>query len=149
MKQRIAIVIPCNNEELTIRSLVSDFKATLPEAQIHVFDNCSTDRTRDEALTAGAHVHYVSSLGKGVVVTNMFRAVEADIYVMVDGDNTYPPEYVLDLIRPIIDREAEMVVGTRLDRHRKRSFRPLHIFGNKLVVGLINVLFGAKLTDVL
>lgn len=149
MKPRIAVIIPCRNEELTVREVVSGFKAVLPDAAIHVFDNRSTDRTADEARAAGAVVHYVGVPGKGNVVRHMFRNVDADVYVMVDGDSTYPPDRVHDLMAPVLKGDAEMVVGARLREYGEEAFRPLHVLGNKLIVGLINVLFSARLTDAL
>ncbi len=149
MNQQIAVIIPCHNEETTIQAVVKGFRAVLPEAAIHVFDNCSTDRTSEEAWAAGAHVHYVAIKGKGVVVRHMFREVDADVYVMVDGDDTYPSENVSDLIGPILKGDAEMVVGARLQVFEQSAFRRLHVAGNKLIVGLINLLFQSRLTDAL
>jgi len=149
MKQRIAVVIPCHNEELTVRKVATDFKTALPEAEIHVFDNCSTDRTSEEALAAGAFVHFVAAKGKGVVVRAMFREIDADLYIMVDGDDTYPPDMARELLKPVTGGEAQMVVGARLHRYEQNAFRRLHVIGNKMIVGLINTLFQARLTDAL
>lgn len=146
---RIAIFIPCYNEGVTIRKVVSDFRREIPEADVHVFDNNSGDNTRDEALAAGATVHHVPVQGKGAVVRQIFRTIECDVGVMVDGDDTYPADRVRDLIQPVLQGRAEMVVGTRLQQHESASFRPLHVFGNQLVLQSINTLFGARLTDVL
>jgi glycosyltransferase involved in cell wall biosynthesis len=146
---KIAILIPCYNEAITISKVVADFRAAIPEGEIHVFDNLSKDGTGDIARAAGAIVHLVPVQGKGAVVRQMFREIECDIGVMVDGDDTYPADRVRAMIQPVIDGRAEMVVGTRLQKHEDASFRPLHVFGNQLVLKSINVLFGASLSDVL
>jgi glycosyltransferase involved in cell wall biosynthesis len=146
---KIAILIPCYNEAITIGKVVADFKAAIPEAEIHVFDNLSIDGTGNIAHRAGAIVHLVPVQGKGAVVRQMFRVVDCDIGIMVDGDDTYPADKVRAVMQPVIDGRADMVVGTRLQKHEDASFRPLHVFGNQLVLRSINVLFGAKLSDVL
>jgi glycosyltransferase involved in cell wall biosynthesis len=145
----IAILIPGYNEAVTIAKVIADFKREIPEAAIHVFDNRSADTTAAIARAAGATVHFVATQGKGAVVRQMFRSINADIGVMVDGDDTYPATEVRKLIQPILDGRADMVVGTRLTQHEDTSFRPLHVFGNQLVLRTINVLFGARLSDVL
>lgn len=145
----IAVVIPCHNEAQTIRAVVEGFKKNLSEASIHVFDNCSSDGTADVARDAGAIVHLVPARGKGEVVRAMFRDVDASVFVMVDGDQTYPPERARDLIQPIIDGRADMVVGTRLQQSDASVFRPLHILGNTIVGKAINALFDARFSDVL
>lgn len=146
---KVAIMIPCYNEEVTIAKVVSDFQNAIPEADIHVFDNRSKDRTAEIARAAGAKVHYVPLQGKGQVVRAMFRDVDADVFVMVDGDDTYPADRVRALIEPVLQGQADMVVGTRLSQHEDQSFRPLHVFGNNLVLNSINFLFRADLHDVL
>jgi glycosyltransferase involved in cell wall biosynthesis len=146
---RIAILIPCHDEAITIGKVVADFRLAIPEAEIHVFDNNSRDNTAETARAAGAEVHRVPVQGKGAVVREMFRVVDAEFAVMVDGDDTYPADRVRDLLQPVLDGRAEMVVGTRLQQHEDASFRPLHVFGNQLVLRSINALFGAKLTDVM
>ena len=146
---QIAVLVPCYNESATIASVVADFRRELPEAQVHVFDNNSSDGSGALALAAGAAVHPVPTQGKGEVVRAMFRDVEADIFVMVDGDGTYPAHRVRELMAPIIEGGAEMVVGTRLQNYDSNSFRPLHVFGNALVLQVINAFFGAQLTDVM
>lgn len=145
----IAVVIPCHNEALTIGAVVEGFRKSLPEASIHVFDNGSSDGTADVARAAGAEVHLVPTRGKGEAVRAMFRDVDADVFVMVDGDLTYPAERARDLVRPIIEGRADMVVATRLQQHDSSSFRPLHVLGNRIVLKCINVLFDAQLSDVL
>src|SRR5215831_1470658 len=111
---KIAVLVPCFNEDVTVAQVVRDFKTALPEAEIVVFDNNSTDRTAELAREAGAIVHVERRQGKGFVVLRMFETIEADIYVMVDGDNTYPAEAVRRLIEPIVEGRADMVVGSRL-----------------------------------
>ena len=145
----IAVVIPCHNEALTIGAVVEGFQRNLPEASIHVFDNSSSDRTADIARAAGAVVHPVPTLGKGEVVRAMFRDVDADVFVMVDGDQTYPAERARDLIQPIIEGRADMVVATRLQQHNAAGFRPFHALGNRMVLKLINALFDVQFSDVL
>ena len=108
-RPRIAILIPCYNEELTIGKVVRDFRAEVPDAEIYVFDNNSSDRTVEQAREAGARIAHERRQGKGFVVQSMFSQVEADVYVMVDGDATYPPAEVHKLIEPILRGEADMV----------------------------------------
>jgi len=147
----IAVLIPCYNEEATVAKVITDFRKQLPSAEIYVYDNNSTDNTADVARKAGAIVRCEPRKGKGNVVRSMFQNIEADVYIMVDGDDTYPAESVHDLIEPIIKMEAEMVVGDRLSSttYQKENKRPFHIFGNKLVVFFINTLFKASLHDVM
>lgn len=146
---RIAVAIPCHNEARTVGAVIAAFRECLPEASIHVLDNSSSDDTARIAREAGATVHPVPALGKGEVVRVMFREIDSDILIMVDGDQTYPPERARDLMQPIIDGRAEMVVGTRLGQPGAGSFRPWHVFGNKLVIRAINALFQARLSDAL
>lgn len=145
----LVVAIPCYNEALTIARVVEDFRKALPEAQIHVFDNNSSDGTGEIAARAGATLHFVAGAGKGEVVRAMFRELDADVFVMVDGDNTYPADRVRELIAPVLAGRAEMVVATRLGSYRSASFRALHVFGNRLVLRCINTLFGTRLSDVL
>jgi len=145
----IAVMIPCLNEQQTVGKVVADFRAALPQASIHVFDNRSTDRTAERAREAGAFMHYVPRPGKGHVVREMFREIDADVAVMVDGDDTYPAECVVDLVAPVLAREADMAVGSRLANSQEKSFRSFHKLGNHVVRDAINFAFGAKLTDVL
>lgn len=146
---RIAILIPCYNEAATIGAVVDDFRGHCPEAAVHVFDNASTDASAEIARGRGAIVHPVPVRGKGAVVRSMFRDVDADVYVMVDGDSTYPADRVRTLVGPVEQGEAEMVVGTRLHEYQPSSFRPLHVFGNELVLRTINMFFRSSLTDVM
>lgn len=145
----IAVVIPCHNEALTIGAVIEGFRRNLPEASIHVFDNSSSDTTADIARAAGAVVHPVPTRGKGEVVRAMFRDVDAEVFVMVDGDQTYPAERARDLIQPILEGRADMVVATRLQQHNAAGFRPFHVLGNRMVLRLINALFDVQLSDVL
>jgi len=149
MPPRVAVVIPCFNEEPTIAKVIEDFRRELPAADIYVFDNLSTDRTAAVASAAGARVCKVKLRGKGQVVARMMEVVPADIHVMVDGDDTYPADRVGDLIGPLLNEEADMVVGARLAEFTGEAFRPLHVMGNRLVRGLINAIFRCRLTDIL
>ena len=135
---RIAVLIPCLNEEVTISKVVQDFRNELPGATIYVFDNNSTDRTTELAEAEGAVVIPERKRGKGYVIASMFRKVDADYYVMVDGDDTYSASHVQALLRPLLDGEADMTVATRLNEYEEESFRPLHVFGNNLVRSLVN-----------
>jgi glycosyltransferase involved in cell wall biosynthesis len=147
--ERIAVLIPCYNEAATIGKVVDDFRAALPEASIYVFDNCCTDQTAEIARQHNAIVLHEPRKGKGYVVEAMLDRVEADYFLMVDGDDTYPAERAKDLLKPVMNDEADMVVGARLSEFDHQSFRPLHVAGNGLVRKLINLIFGAELTDIL
>ena len=111
---KVAVLVPCYNEELTIGKVIDDFKRELPEADIYVYDNNSKDKTYEIAKAHGAIVRKETRQGKGNVVRSMFRDVDADIYIMIDGDDTYPAECVRELMQPIIDGEADMGIGDRL-----------------------------------
>jgi len=145
----IALLIPCYNEELTVADVVRQFRAQLPEADIYVFDNNSNDRTVECALAAGAQVFYERRQGKGYVVQSMFRQVDADIYIMVDGDGTYPPAEVHRLIEPVLRDEADMVVGSRLHDESSSQFKSLNRMGNKMFLSVLNSVFKVKITDML
>ncbi|HIV09925.1 MAG TPA: glycosyltransferase [Candidatus Spyradenecus faecavium] len=147
---KIAVLLPCYNESLTIEKVVKDFRAQLPDADIWVYDNNSTDGSGDLARAAGAKVRHVRQQGKGHVVRRMFQEVEADVYVMVDADDTYPADEVQKLIQPIVDGEADMVNGDRLSStYMTENKRPGHNFGNTLVCTLIRVLWGQRVHDVM
>ena len=149
-KPKTAVLIPCYNEARTIAKTVSDFRAALPEAEIHVFDNASTDDSAALALAAGANVISVPRRGKGNVVRAMFREVDADVYVLVDGDDTYPAGEVDKLIRPILERRADMVAGDRLSTtYHAENTRPGHSFGNALVCFLVSYLWDKKVRDLM
>jgi glycosyltransferase involved in cell wall biosynthesis len=146
---RIAVLIPCHNEALTVGKVVRDFRAALPEAAIYVFDNASTDDTAALARAAGATLVAVPAKGKGHVVRSMFRDVDADVFLMVDGDDTYPADRARAVLAPVLDGDADMVVGTRLEAHHDSAFRRFHGFGNRLVRGVISRLFNTSIADVL
>jgi glycosyltransferase involved in cell wall biosynthesis len=148
-RRHIAVLIPCYNEERTVAEVVTSFREQLPHATIYVFDNNSTDRTAEKARDAGAIVFREPRRGKGFVVQSMFRRVEAEVYVMVDGDATYSPEGVHDLIAPIVAGDADMVVGSRLHPDTKSDFKQLNRWGNRLVLAILNSIFRVQLTDIL
>jgi glycosyltransferase involved in cell wall biosynthesis len=145
----VAVIVPCHNEASTIAAVVRAFKKALPEAAVHVFDNASVDGTAEVAQSAGAIVHSVPVRGKGEVVRAMFRDVDADIYLMVDGDGTYHAEGARQLLQAIVRGRAEMVVATRLEDQAEGAFRPLHVAGNRMILKTINALFDVNFTDVL
>ena len=148
-KPELAILIPCYNEESTIGKVIQDFRSQLPEAAIYVFDNCCSDRTAEIAKANGAQVISEARRGKGFVVESMMGTIAADLYVLVDGDDTYPAERVHDLLEPVRLGKADMVVGARLAANAGENFRPLHLFGNRLVCKLINKIFHSNLTDIM
>lgn len=145
----IAAIIPCYNEEFTIAKVIFDIRNVLPEAKIYVFDNNSTDKTAEIARSLGAIVIKEKRQGKGFVVQSMFNKVDANVYIMVDGDDTYDISNVGDMVSMVLNDEADMVVGNRLKTYTGKSFRPLHTFGNKLVRFLINKLFRTNLKDIM
>ena len=150
VKEKIAVLVPCYNEELTVTKVVKDFKKALPTADIYVYNNNSKDKTREKAIKAGAIVRDEFAQGKGNVVRSMFREIDADVYVMVDGDDTYPAEEVKKLIAPVLEGKADMVIGDRLSStYYEENKRPFHNFGNSLVKGLINFLFKSDLEDIM
>ena len=150
-EEKIAVLIPCYNEELTIEKVIKDFRRELPEADIYVYNNNSKDRTEEIAKKNGAIVVNEYRQGKGNVVRSMFRDIEADIYVMVDGDDTYPAEFVHKLIEPIREGKADMAIGDRLSNgtYQKENKRHFHEFGNNLVKKAINLLFKTDLKDIM
>ena len=145
---KIAVVIPCYQEELTIGKVVHDFRRELPDAEIYVYDNNCTDRTAENARAAGAIVRREKRQGKGFVIASIFEQVDADILVMVDGDDTYEASRVHELLAPIFEDEADTTSATRLHAHTSKSFRPFHLLGNRLVCGIINWMFKSHVTDV-
>jgi glycosyltransferase involved in cell wall biosynthesis len=149
MKPKIAVLIPCYNEELTVGQVVRDFRKQLPDADIYVFDNNSTDRTVEVAREAGARIAFERRQGKGYVVQAMFREVDADLYVMVDGDDTYPAAEVQKLIAPVKAGEADVAVGSRLTNASQSEFRALNRLGNRFFLNIINFIFRVKLSDIL
>lgn len=149
--EKIAVLIPCYNEELTIEKVIKDFKRELPDADIYVYNNNSKDRTKEIAIKNGAIVVDEYKQGKGNVVRSQFRDIDADIYVMVDGNDTYPAEFVHKLIEPVKNGEADMTIGDRLSNgtYKKENKRPFHELGNNLVKKSINVLFKTDLKDIM
>lgn len=148
---KIAVLIPCYNEEVTIHKVVSDFKRELPEADIYVYDNNSSDDTSKLAKDAGAIVRFEPRQGKGNVVRQMFRDIDADCYLMVDGDDTYPAESARELCEPILNGEADMTVGDRLSKgtYAEENKRAFHGFGNDLVRAMIKWIYGYSFDDVM
>lgn len=147
---KIAILIPCYNESKTIKKVVTDFKRELPEATIYVYDNNSSDGTDEIARNAGAVVRYEYQQGKGNVIRRMFAEVDADCYVMVDGDDTYPANQVREMVNKVLDRQVDMVVGDRLSStYFEENKRPFHNLGNSLVRGSINTLFKNDIKDIM
>ncbi len=147
---KIAVLIPCYNEEKTIERVVSDFKKHLPEAIIYVYDNNSTDKTASLAKSAGAIVRHEYSQGKGNVIRRMFREINAEVYIMVDGDATYSAADAPNMVKMIKEKRAEMVVGDRLSgAYYEENKRAFHNFGNNLVRLLINKIFKSDITDIM
>ena len=146
----IAVLIPCYNESQTIEKVVRDFRAALPEAAIYVYDNNSTDASAELARRAGAIVRHEYKQGKGNVIRRMFREVDARCYLMVDGDDTYPAENAPEMVRLVLERQADMVVGDRLSStYFTQNKRPFHNSGNALVRFCVNRLFGSDITDIM
>ena len=148
---KVAVLIPCYNEELTVEKVVNDFKRELPESEVYVYNNNSKDKTAEIAQNAGAIVINEYKQGKGNVIRSMFRDIEADIYVMVDGDDTYPAKSVHELIEFVALGKADMATGDRLTNgtYTKQNKRHFHNFGNNLVKNSINVLFHKNLKDIM
>ena len=147
----VAVLVPCYNEAVTIAKVIDDFRRCLPDAIVYVYDNNSTDGTADIAREHGAVVRHESRQGKGRVVRSMVRDIDADYYIMVDGDDTYPAEAAVELLRPLIDDKADMVVGDRLSNgsYGDENDRAFHGFGNNLVRWLIKRIYGFKFSDVM
>ena len=148
--KKIAVLIPCYNEALTVAKVVKDYKEALPEADIYVYDNNSTDGTDRLARDAGAIVRYEYKQGKGNVIRSMFRDIDADCYLMIDGDDTYPAENAREMCDLILEGKADMVIGDRLSStYFQENKRPFHNFGNRLVRFLINTLFHNEVKDIM
>ncbi len=148
--KKIAVLIPCYNESKTIKKVVEDYKKALPEADIYVYDNNSNDHTDEIARKAGAIVKYEYRQGKGNVIRSMFKDIDADCYLMIDGDDTYPAENAKEMCDLILDKKADMVIGDRLSStYFTENKRPFHNFGNRLVRGLINFLFESDVRDIM
>ncbi len=149
-KKSIAVLIPCYNEAKTIEKVVKDYKKVLPEATIYVYDNNSTDGTDEIARKAGAEVRYEYRQGKGNVIRTMFREIEADCYLMIDGDDTYPSENAREMCDLVLNGKADMVIGDRLSStYFTENKRPFHNFGNRIVRWLINFLFKNEVKDIM
>ena len=147
---KIAVLIPCYNESHTIAKVVKDYKEALPEATIYVYDNNSTDDSAKLAKEAGAVVRYEFKQGKGNVMRRMFMEIDADCYLMVDGDDTYPADSAREMVDAVLNRKADMVVGDRLSAtYFTENKRPFHNFGNRLVRWSINTLFGSSIRDIM
>lgn len=149
--EKIAVLIPCYNEALTIKKVINDFQKQLPDADIYVYDNNSTDNTYEIALNEGAIVKKEPRQGKGNVIRQMFFDIEADFYLMVDGDDTYPAEYASELLAALREERADMVIGDRLSNgtYFNENKRAFHDFGNNLVKNSINYLYKAQIKDVM
>lgn len=146
----IAVLIPCYNESQTIAKVVEDYKEALPEATIYVYDNNSTDHTDEAAKEAGAIVRYEYRQGKGNVIRSMFRDIDAECYLMIDGDDTYPAENARSMVDLILSGRADMVIGDRLSStYFTENKRPFHNAGNRLVRGLINTIFSSDIKDIM
>lgn len=153
---KIAVLIPCHNEEKTIEKVVADFRRELPDAVIYVYDNCSTDNTSEAARNAGAKmgggvvIRKEPVKGKGNVIRRMFREIDAECYIMVDGDDTYPAEAAPEMVRRVLEDKADMVVGDRLSStYFSENKRPFHNFGNSIVRFFINKMFKSDIKDVM
>ena len=147
---KIAVLIPCYNESKTIAKVVADYRAALPEADIYVYDNNSTDHTDEIARQAGAIVRYEYRQGKGNVIRTMFREIEADCYLMIDGDDTYPAESAREMVDLVLNKKVDMVVGDRLSAtYYTENKRPFHNLGNRLVKRLVNTIFKGDVRDIM
>ena len=147
---KIAVLIPCYNESKTVEKVVSDFRRVLPDATVYVYDNNSTDGTAELAAGAGAVVRHEYQQGKGNVMRRMFREIDAEAYILVDGDDTYPAEAAPEMVAAVTGRQADMVVGDRLSStYYTQNKRPFHNFGNDLVRFFTNHLFGGKIKDIM
>ena len=147
---KIAVLIPCYNESKTIEKVVKDFKAVLPEATIYVYDNNSSDGTDEIARAAGAEVRYEYQQGKGNVIRSMFRDIDAECYIMTDGDDTYPADNAPEMVKQVLERNVDMVVGDRLSStYFEENKRPFHNLGNSIVRASINHLFKSDIKDIM
>ena len=147
---KIAVLIPCYNESKTVKKVVEDFRKVLPEAVVYVYDNNSTDGTDELARKAGAVVRYERQQGKGSVIRRMFREIDAEVYLMVDGDDTYPAEAAPEMVRRVREEQADMVVGDRLSStYYTENKRPFHNAGNSFVKNCINRFFDTDIQDIM
>lgn len=148
--EKIAVLIPCYNESQTIEKVIKDWQKELPEATIYVYDNNSSDNTAEIARNAGAVVRHEYQQGKGNVIRRMFREIDAECYIMIDGDDTYPAEFGREMVNKVLERGVDMVVGDRLSStYFEENKRPFHNFGNSLVRGTINRLFRSNIRDIM
>lgn len=148
-KPTAAVLLPCYNEEITIGKVIRDFRSALPDATVYVYDNNSTDHTAEIAEQEGAIVRKEPRQGKGNVIRAMFEDIDADVYIMADGDDTYPADAAPAMVEKILEG-YDMVIGDRLSStYFQENKRPFHNFGNRLVRGSINTLFGAHVTDIM
>lgn len=146
----IAVLIPCYNESVTIKKVIEDYKKALPEATIYVYDNNSSDGTDEIARKAGAEVRYEYRKGKGNVIRSMFRDIDADCYLMIDGDDTYPAENARHMVDLVLNKGVDMVIGDRLSStYFTENKRPFHNLGNRMVRGLINKFFKSNVKDIM
>ena len=147
---KVAVLIPCYNEEKTIKKVVEDAKNNMPEAVIYVYDNNSTDNTASLAKEAGAIVRKETMQGKGNVIRRMFREIDAQCYIMVDGDDTYPLDNIREMADAVLNQQVDMVIGDRLSStYFKENKRPFHNFGNDLMRKCINVMFKCDIKDIM
>lgn len=147
---KIAVLIPCYNESKTVEKVVSDWRKELPEATIYVYDNNSSDNTSELAEQAGAIVRHEYQQGKGNVIRRMFREIDAECYIMIDGDDTYPAEYGRQMAELVLNKDTDMVVGDRLSStYFEENKRPFHNLGNSVVRGSINQLFRTNIRDIM
>lgn len=147
---KIAVLIPCYNESKTVKKVINDYQAVLPEATIYVYDNNSSDDTAAIAKAEGAVIRHEYHQGKGNVIRRMFREIDAEAYIMVDGDDTYPAEFAREMVDKVLDRHVDMVVGDRLSStYFTENKRPFHNFGNSLVRNSINTLFKSDIKDIM
>ena len=149
MNSTIAILVPCHNEELTITTVVNDFRRVLPQAIIYVYDNSSNDNTAEVAKKAGAIVYQEKNIGKGNVIRRMFADIEADIYIMVDGDNTYEAQKSAEMVDKMLLNNLDMIVGVRKTSNSEGEYRKGHIFGNWMLTAFVSLLFGSGFSDML
>ncbi|MBT5291536.1 MAG: glycosyltransferase, partial [Thiotrichales bacterium] len=148
-KLKIAILIPCYNEEAAIKKVVNDFQLAIPSALVYVYDNASTDKTVEIATKAGAIVRTEPNKGKGNVMRRMFSDIESDVYIIVDGDDTYEASIAPKMIEQLVQEELDMVVGIRRSLEVKKSYRRGHVFGNWLLTRAVAFLFGKGFNDML
>ncbi|WP_321833010.1 glycosyltransferase family 2 protein [Clostridium butyricum] len=147
---KIAVLIPCYNESKTIEKVIKDYQKALPEANIYVYDNNSSDKTAEIAARAGAIVRYEYRQGKGNVIRSMFRDIDSDCYIMIDGDDTYPAEHAKEIVDLVLNKGVDMVIGDRLSStYFEENKRPFHNLGNKVVRFLINKLFKSNVRDIM